>query len=201
MQIIEQSFECLTTEDFSTWAERIEKIARVCYKSEDKITDGSAAILIDKLIHKEHNTMIEFCDLTFKFVVDTKIAGALGRHRLTTQAHESTHYIDYIKKGELIFVRQIEGSDSDNAIVHTFYKELEELYFTLDMPHTLKRVILPFGLRTEMVIKANLSEWRHILRLRTSGKDTPQMTALMRELLEWFRKELPHFVKDINYDV
>ena len=205
MKIIEQSFECVTPMDqYIYFDQQIEKLARICYKSESKITKGSAVILINKLIHESHNTMLEFMDLTFKFTVDTKIAAALGRHRLTTQAHESTHFIDYIKKGELVFIKQVEETEYDSYALAEHYRHVEQMYFHnsqfTEMSHTLRRIMLPFGLKTEMNMKANLAEWRHILRLRTSGKDHPQMTALMRDLLEWFRRELPIFVEDISYE-
>ncbi len=205
MKIIKQGFECITSkEQYQNTALLIEKMARVCYKSEDKITEGSAAKLVDKLIHREHNTMLEFADLTFKFTVDTKIAAALGRHRHTTQAHESTHYIDYTNKDELIFIEQVEADEYDTYALAEHYRHVELMYFRNEqftsMPHTLRRIILPFALKTEMNVKANLAEWRHIIRLRASDKDHPQMTALMLDLLRWFRAELPWAVKDITYE-
>jgi thymidylate synthase (FAD) len=199
MKIINQSFECVTPLDHYIYFDReIEKCARVCYKSEDKITKGSSTILLNKLVHDGHSTMLEFCDLIFKFTVDTKIASALGRHRLSTQAHESTHYIDYAKKGELVFIRQVEENPFDSSVLADLYEYIEQQYFSVNMPHTLKRCMLPFALKTELNMKANIAEWRHILKLRSRGNDHPQMTALMKDLLKWFKQELPMFVEDID---
>ena len=45
------------------------------------------------------------------------------------------------------------------------------------------RSVLPNSLKTEIVATANLREWRHILRLRTSYAAHPQMRELMFPLL------------------
>ena len=46
--------------------EFIEKVGRTCYKSEDKITDTSAAKFVAALIKREHEAMIEHWSLVFK---------------------------------------------------------------------------------------------------------------------------------------
>lgn len=49
----------------------IEKVGRTCYKSEDKITDDSAAKFVSNLIKRGHEAMIEHWNLIFK--VDARI--------------------------------------------------------------------------------------------------------------------------------
>lgn len=44
----------------------IEKVGRTCYKSEDKITDDSAAKFVSGLIKREHEAMIEHYSLIFR---------------------------------------------------------------------------------------------------------------------------------------
>lgn len=44
----------------------IEKVGRTCYKSEDKITDTSAAKFVANLIKREHEAMIEHWSLVFQ---------------------------------------------------------------------------------------------------------------------------------------
>lgn len=38
---------------------QIEKVGRVCYKSEDKITEGSAKPFVDRMIKSGHGAMLE----------------------------------------------------------------------------------------------------------------------------------------------
>ena len=45
-----------------------------CYKSEDKITDDSAEKLVKRLIDSKHEAMLEFVDITVKFITDRAIS-------------------------------------------------------------------------------------------------------------------------------
>jgi len=60
------------------------------------------------------------------------------------------------------------------------------------------RSILPNSLKTEIVIGANIREWRYILRLRTAEGVHPQMRELMCPLLEDFKKQIPILFDDIK---
>jgi thymidylate synthase (FAD) len=69
MKIITPSVEILRTgleTEFCTPEQFIEKVGRTCYKSEDKITDDSAAKFVSNLIKRGHEAMIEHWNLIFK---------------------------------------------------------------------------------------------------------------------------------------
>jgi len=59
------------------------------------------------------------------------------------------------------------------------------------------REILPNSLKTEIVVKANLREWRHIFQLRISKKAHPQIRALMLPLLTDLKEKIPVVFDDI----
>lgn len=62
MKLIKQSFEILEQTDYSLKGIKqfIERCGRVCYKSEDKITDTSYEKFVDMLIKKDHARPLEF---------------------------------------------------------------------------------------------------------------------------------------------
>ena len=62
MKLIQQSFEILEQTDFSLVGIKkfIERCGRVCYKSEDKITDDSYEKFVDMLVKKDHARPLEF---------------------------------------------------------------------------------------------------------------------------------------------
>ena len=60
------------------------------------------------------------------------------------------------------------------------------------------RSVLPNSLKTEIVCTANVREWRHILRLRTSVKAHPQMIEIMAPLLAEFQGRIPVLFDDIG---
>jgi thymidylate synthase (FAD) len=53
------------------------------------------------------------------------------------------------------------------------------------------RSVLPNSLKTEIVVTANLREWRHIFRLRTAKDAHPQMREIMVPLLQVFQEIIP----------
>ena len=70
----------------------IEKIARTCYKSEDKITeDGeSAKKMVSALVKSGHEAMLEHSFLSVRFYIDRGVSHEAVRHRLFSFAQEST---------------------------------------------------------------------------------------------------------------
>lgn len=68
MKIIEPSVELLRTgleKEFVTPEQFIEKVGRTCYKSEDKITEDSAAKFVSNLIKRGHEAILEHWNLVF----------------------------------------------------------------------------------------------------------------------------------------
>jgi thymidylate synthase (FAD) len=68
MKLIKQSFEILEQKDFSLVGIKkfIERCGRVCYKSEDKITDNSYEKFVDMLVKRGHARPLEFGTVHFK---------------------------------------------------------------------------------------------------------------------------------------
>lgn len=108
MKIIEPSFEIININgDLKT----IEQAARTCYKSEDKIKDGSAERLVSTLVDRGHHAMLEFVDVTVKFITDRGIANEIVRHRIASYAQESTRYVSSSSKLDIGDYNFYEESD------------------------------------------------------------------------------------------
>lgn len=76
MRIVEPSVEIMRTgleSEMILPEQFVEKVGRTCYKSEDKITDDSAAKFVGNLISRGHEAMIEHWNLIFKTDVFTYI--------------------------------------------------------------------------------------------------------------------------------
>lgn len=101
MKIIKPSFEMVTPHEWNEQALKlIEKVARTCYKSEDKITDGpESAIKLIKgtLMNRNHMAMLEFYDIIVKITCDRGVTHEIVRHRIASFAQESTRYCNYGK--------------------------------------------------------------------------------------------------------
>ena len=188
---------------------RIEDAARVCYKSEGNVSNGSAERIIKKLIESGHEAMLEHSSLTVKFIVDRGISHEIVRHRLANFAQESTRYCNYSQdkfEHEITVIRPCFLDDNSTGKYNTWCRAMvaaENAYFTLlDQGCTPQeaRDVLPTSLKTELVVTANYREWRHILKLRaagTTGKPHPQMVEVMLPLLKELQTKIPVVFDDI----
>ncbi len=207
VKIIKASFVILEYPDDPLGA--IERAARTCYKSEDKIEPSSDVRLVKHLIEREHEAMLEFGGFaSVKFIVDRGVTHELVRHRLCSFGQESTRYCDY-NKGK--FGEQITVVDPSEACplmgpssVDAWKSAMafaEEAYRTLrraGVPAEIARGVLPQSLKAEIVVGANTREWRHIFKLRTSKRAHPQMREVMLPLLAEFRRRTPVLWDDVG---
>jgi len=197
MQIVKPSFEILDPIDVEWVMEKLERCGRVAYKSEDRMTPGSADRFLRSLIRRGHESVIEHVNLTIRFICDRGVTHELVRHRLVSYTQESTRYCNYSEKG-VTFIKPPWGlGDSDMAFLE---RAVAQYKFKLLQGQTPQqaRYFLPNGLKTEIVATANLREWRHILRLRTAPVAHPQMRELMIPLLGELKRCLPALFDDIQ---
>jgi len=80
----------------------LEQCGRICYKSENKITDDSANKFIINIMKRGHLSVIEHVSTTFKITCSRAISHELVRHRVASFSQESTRYCDY--SGEVTFI-------------------------------------------------------------------------------------------------
>jgi thymidylate synthase (FAD) len=59
------------------------------------------------------------------------------------------------------------------------------------------RSVLPNSLKTEVVMTANLREWRHFFRLRSAKEAHPQMREIVVPLLTELKARIPAVFDDI----
>lgn len=201
MQIVNASYKILTpiSKNGVDELHKIEQIGRLCYKSEDKMTETSAAKFVEALIKRGHEAMIEHSQLSVIFTVDRGVSHEMVRHRLASFAQESTRYCNYSKEKfgeEITVIRPFfikEGSAGWNAWLFAM-ETAEQSYFTMlrdGYTPQEARSVLPNSLKTEIAVTANYREWRQILRLRTAKDAHPQMREVMCALGDELQEKLP----------
>lgn len=206
MQIVDAGYEILDPLNGEEILRKIERVARVCYKSEDKITEGSAEKMVRALIKGNHLAMLEHYSFSVKFIVDRGISHEIVRHRVASYAQESTRYCNYGKSGAVAFIKPCYlGYDTtpfDNWVDSCMRAERDYLDM-LDNGYTPQeaRAVLPTSLKTEVVMTANLREWRHFFSLRacgSTGKPHPQMLEVAVPLLKELRERVPVVFDDLE---
>jgi thymidylate synthase (FAD) len=202
MKIIDQTW---------TWLQKpikpieiLELAGRTCYKSENRITEGSAGKFVKMILDLGHETVLEHVSASVRLITNRGVTHELVRHRLASYSQESTRYVRY--KNGLQFIKPVWWNDpnySEEQKQHWIHAmELgEKLYLEAlekgDRPEQA-REMLPNAIKAEIVMTANLRQWRHIFAMRCSKKAHPQIRALMLDCLEGFTKEIPIVFDGLN---
>lgn len=119
MKIVEPSYTILENIDGDRVLKNIEQIGRVCYKSEDKITDSSARKFVANILKNGHESVIEHEKITVKFICDRGVSHEIVRHRIASYSQESTRYCNYTNDkfgSELTFIQPYFGDSSDDKM-------------------------------------------------------------------------------------
>lgn len=203
MNIVYSSYQIIDDLNGNEILKKIERIGRVCYRSENKITEDSSKIFVANLIKNGHESVLEHESFTVMFTLNRAIANELVRHRLASYSQESTRYCNYNKKG-LTFIMPPAIQYGDELSRQKWYNAMEDaerLYNDLVEDGLLPqhaRDILPHSLATTIVMTANLREWRHVFKVRTANDAHPDIRIPMINLLFELKDKVPVIFDDIK---
>lgn len=212
MKVIHSSYEIFTdlSNPIETILKPIERAGRICYKSENNITNDSCIQFCKNIISRGHEAVIEHSQLSVKFTIDRAIANELVRHRLASYCQESTRYCSYNKNKFGNEIKVIVPEDLENDVVNysIWYESCmhaENAYMALlsnNVKPELARNVLPLSTATEIIMTANIREWRNVLRLRSSHNMCahPQMRSICDRLLAELKSKIPVLFDDITYN-
>ena len=187
--------------DAKSILQKIEYACRTCYRSEAKISEGSAEKLIRSCIAKGHESVLEHASISFKIVCDRGVSHELVRHRLASYSQESTRYCNYSKenmKDNLSFVypawyydidfNSVANFDEENIkkivrwrLLNSACETAEQFYLQLIADGAKPeeaRAILPHCLRTNVVMTMNIRALRNFIRLRLSKFAHPDIRRI-----------------------
>ncbi len=145
--------------------------------------------------------------IAVKFVVNRAVTHEMVRHRPCGFLQESQRYCRYgdSKFGnQVTFIKPLfyeEGSE-EYAIWQAAMEETERLYIKLLDTSTAQaaRTVLPNSCKTELIVYANLLQWAHMFKLRTSKGADPSMREVMIPLLDDFKQLFPTVFADLNVE-
>lgn len=218
MKLIKSNSEILTNIN-ENLLKSIELYGRICYKSENKITEKSTEKFIKHIIKNGHHSVIEHINISVKIICDRGISHELVRHRLASFSQESTRYVNYGTNCTYIIPSWFEhinecnnkefnindnldnfNEDEKYWIESIILNELHYhmLLFNFKWNPQKARSILCNSTKTELIITANLREWRHIFNLRCSRKAHPQMQEIMIPLMIKMSNAIPIIFDDIK---
>lgn len=152
----------------------------------------------EKLIH---------LDLSVKFIVDRGVSHEIVRHRRASFAQESTRYCNYGNiGGEITVINPCFFEKGSPQMVEWYMscKRAEISYLDLLGDGAISqeaRDVLPTSVKTEVVMTAQIKEWRHFFNLRAvgaTGKPHPQMEEVAVPLLGAVKELIPVVFDDME---
>ena len=212
MITVKPSIEIVSNNDYKEMLTKLEKIGRVCYKSEDYIKEGSAEKFLKGIVKRGHESVIEHESITVRVTCDRGVTHEIVRHRIASYSQESTRYCNYTNDK---FSNQISCIDIATGFEYNLNDEndrrkyeiwnnamnaAEQYYFQMieaGAKPEEARSILPNSLKTEIVMTMNLREWRHFIRLRSSKRAHPQIREITEMIRKEFAERYPVFFEDL----
>lgn len=186
------------------------KLCTLCHRLFHKKWYNETITTTDKIINIKYIGIEDTYDLEMQKPYHNYIANGFV-------VHNSTRYCNYNNKDHITFIippwinveereyHNVYGESNspypDDIWLCALF-EAEKKYKSLinkEWSPQQARSVLPNSLKTEINIKANIREWRHIFKLRCSKAAHPQMRELMIPLYNVFCEHSPILFKDIKF--
>lgn len=183
---------------------------------------GQKEKFLRTLIERGHLSPFEHSSLSIVFVTNRGVTHELIRHRLAAYSQESTRYCNYSKPKFEISYDDLETDDNhilfddDRGNVRFIFDPCiepeDQFQWRMDMRHSeytylkwldkgykpqIARAFLPNDLKTQIMMTANLREWRHVLSLRCDKSAHPHIRLLLTPLLEEVQSKIPVIFDDL----
>lgn len=207
MKVIEPKVEFISVIDGKAILKQIEQCGRVCYKSENNIAAGTAEKFVANIIKRGHEAVLEHFSFSVKFTCDRGVTHEIVRHRVASYCQESTRYCNYANDkfgSEITVIKPLYLEPGTLGYDAWFMacQTAEGAYFDLldwGCSPQEARAVLPNSLKTEIIMTANLREYRHFFfKLRCAKAAHPQMREVANMLLKMCKEQIPVVFDDIE---
>lgn len=172
----------------------IETAGRTSYLSFKKQGRNTEKEFIRMLVKRGHYSVLEHGYATFRISgVSRAFTHQLVRHRLCSFTQQSQRRVD-----ERSFSYVEPDSIKDNSKAHSLFTEFMEkakrIYSELQrsgIKNEDARFVLPNAVESQIVVTANLRQWRHIIELRGSTNAQWEIRKVAIEILKILKNHVP----------
>lgn len=172
-----------------------------CHANTGKDVDSKD--LLSRIIKAGHESVLEHINLTYS-VKDLSRAclQELARHRHISLSVESTRHTlkQQIMQGSIVLALPANMDKELKKIVYTYLQTLfDYVHNHPDMHNDQLKYAVPECLATNLVLTANISALRHIIKLRTAPAALKEFQQLARALFDAVPEEYRYLLKDCVY--
>lgn len=198
---------------------KIVEATSLCYGKEipKNMTQAERERFIVARLDMGHESVVEHASISVLITADRGVTHELVRHRLASYTQSSTRYMDGLKHGLSFIIpcwcHNLKAGVYENTTPVGKMTEGESIWFDnmIRIDNDYKalrgkgwlpeqaRSILPNSTAANIMVTANIREWRHILALRakgTTGKPHPQMRQIMYPIWMALHDYMPAFFEE-----
>jgi thymidylate synthase (FAD) len=168
-----------------------------------RIWPNSAARLIETLIKSGHHSVLEHASATFRVIGGSRaLTHQLVRHRIASFSQQSQRYVDeehfrFIEPPSI--AQKPEAHDRFIELMESSRKTYLELQ-SLGIRNEDARFVLPNAAESEIVVTANLREWRHIIELRAARQAQWEIRVFAFKVLAILKRQTPAIFFDMDME-
>ncbi len=181
----------------------IETAGRTSYLSFGKQGKDTEKAFIRMLIERGHLSVLEHAYATFRISgVSRAFTHQLVRHRLCSFIQQSQRYVDE-SNFNFIEPQSIKNNPEAHSIFTEFMDNARKTYVELQklgIKNEDARFVLPNAAESQIVVTANLREWRHIVELRGEPDAQWEIRRTAIEILKILKKHAPTVFGDWGID-
>lgn len=182
-------------------AERlIEEAGRTCYLSFDKMGEDSHKRFIRMIIKNGHHSVLEHACATFRITGGSRsFTHQIVRHRMASFSQQSQRYVDE-HDFHIVTPPSIQGNPEALKVFNELINKSREAYAKLKGMEIRKedaRFVLPNAVTSEIVVSANLREWRHIIEMRTEKNAQWEIREICGRILKELAQHAPTVFEDL----
>ena len=181
----------------------IEVAGRTSYLSSDKEGKDTEKAFVRMLVKRRHLSVLEHAYATLRISgVSRAFTHQLVRHRLCSYTQQSQRYVN---ESNFNYVEPplIEDNPEAHSAFTKFMDEAKRVYLELQrlgIKNENARFVLPNAVETQIVVTANLREWRHIIELRGAPQAQWEIRKVAIEILGILKEHAPIIFEDMEID-
>ncbi len=176
----------------------IARAARISHKASGEGLEDDRR-LIKNLIDWGHMSPLEFASATFYIEnMSRSCLAQLTRHRMASFMVRSMRYVKQNPE-ETVCPPSVE-EEGKKAYEESLEKAYETYQELLDkgVPKEDARFVLPIGAKTDLYVKTNFREYRHIIKIRNTEEAQWEIRGLASEVLSSLKEIAPSAFEDLE---
>lgn len=149
MKVISQTAEIFhqTSSDKDVIDKHIERCARICYKSENLIKEGSATKFVERMVKSKHYAMLEHASIYLKIVIGSPVIDS-DEEKIYLKNFFSTNFYSRVHKIKYKTLESADKDDDAKDFIRTYKCPCNVYYITTNyrviQESNLEAIIQPY---------------------------------------------------------